>query len=218
MRGTVRAGWHCRSQARASEGGGSDDDGPRSESPVPCTVRAGGQSHSPARADEGGGLPSRRGADLVRVTCGLHRPGGRTMSLPGPGRWGRRAGARACTVRAGGHGRSRPGPMRTAGRRRRSDGESVHPLALAAAARVRRIPGSTRRSEHPCMVKKECVHPTNVSRHILFEIAWAIHFTSPSWHSLFEDSLKTLLEGKLSTKSIFELSWTTIQTSADCIL
>ena len=106
LRGTVRAGWHCRPQARADEGGGSDGVGPRSESPAACTARAGGQCRSPARAGEGGGLPSRRRADLVRVTCGLHRPGGKTMSLPGPGRWGRRAVARACTVRAGGQRRS----------------------------------------------------------------------------------------------------------------
>ena len=37
--------------------------------------------------------------------------------------------------------------------------------------------------------------------------------TSRSWHFA-----KTLLEGKLSTKSIFKWLWTMIQTSADCIL
>ena len=63
LRGTVRAGWHCRSQARASEGGGSDGVGPQSESPVACTVRAGGQCRSPARAGEGGGPPLSAGPE-----------------------------------------------------------------------------------------------------------------------------------------------------------
>ena len=88
----------------------------QSESPAACTVRAGGHRHSPARADEGGGgdgagcdpshlllAPSWRegiatprpgpmraaGAAApvaIRVTCGLHRPGGRASPLPCPGR------------------------------------------------------------------------------------------------------------------------------------
>ena len=66
------------------------------------------------------------------------------------------------------------------------------------------------------MVKKECNHPTNSLRHILFEIAWVIQFPSKSRHCSCKDYPKTLLEGRLSTKSTFEWSWTTIQTFADC--
>ena len=50
------------------------------------------------------------------------------------------------------------------------------------------------------MEKKERDHLINVSRHTLFEIAWVIQFPSQSRHCLYEDSPKTLLEGKLSTK------------------
>ena len=77
------------------------------------------------------------------------RAGGQCRSLARAGGGGGQAPELAPSGREG-NAAPRPGPMRASDRRCRSGGESVHPLAPAAAARVRRIPGSTRRSEHPC--------------------------------------------------------------------
>ena len=98
----------------------------QSEAPASCTVRAGRHGRSPARAGVGGAVTAGGGPQAsVRVAHRRHRPGRVAWPVPGPVRWVRRvAGVGVAEV--------------------------LQLLAPAAAARVRRIPGATRRSEHPC--------------------------------------------------------------------
>ena len=126
---TVRAGWHYRSRARTSEGGGFAVAGPRSESPAACTVRTGRHGHSPARTGGGGGSPSAVGhgphsespaACTVRAGRHGHSPvrvgeggGSPRLRATGPSR----SHPLVAPSGRGGTATPRPGPMRTAGRR-----------------------------------------------------------------------------------------------------